>query len=147
MLHHIACALFIISALSAAGAYAGEPDDPVRGAGIWPIPTHETPRAARRPAALPIFYASLAALQTFDGYSSTRALAGGAHEANPFLKHIVNQPIAFWSVKAAMTVGPALAAERMWKHHKAAAIALMAVSNGVMAVVAAQNARTLNRAR
>ena len=47
----------------------------------------------------------------------------------------------------AMAVAPALAAERMWKTNKAGAITLMVVSNGMMAAVAAHNAKVLNRVR
>jgi hypothetical protein len=111
----------------------------------WHPSTRESNRT--RPAALPAFYASLAALQLFDGYSTTRALAGGAREANPVMKGVVTRPVVFWSVKAAMAVAPTLAADRMWKRNKAGAIAVMVVSNGMMAAVAAHNAKTLNRVR
>ena len=83
----------------------------------------------------------------FDGYSTTRALAGGAKEANPVMKGVINTPVVFWSVKAAMAVAPTLVAERMWKTNKAAAIAVMVVSNGMMAAVAPHNAKMLNRVR
>jgi len=36
------------------------------------------------------------------------------------MEFVVNKPVAFWPVKAAMAVAPAMAAERMWKRNKAA---------------------------
>jgi len=161
MFRRIACALVALSLTSvvAYGAEASDPRDDLATIGstdvvksmapasvvTWHPPTRESQRA--RPAALPAFYASLAALQLFDGYSTTRALAGGAKEANPVMKGVVNKPVVFWSLKAAMAVAPALATERMWKTNKAGAIAVMVVSNGMMAAVAAHNAKVLNRVR
>ena len=161
MFRQIACALVALS-LTSVVAYGAEvsdsTDDPATSGSAEVVksnvpasvmtrhpPTRDSNRT--RPAALPAFYASLAALQLFDGYSTTRALAGGAKEANPVMKGVVNKPVVFWSVKAAMAVAPALAAERMWKTNKAGAIAVMVVSNGMMAAVAAHNAKMLNRVR
>jgi hypothetical protein len=101
----------------------------------------------RRPAALPGLYASFAALQLFDAYSTQRAISGGATEANPVMKNVVGNRAAFWSVKVAATVAPMMAAERLWKRNKVAAIAVMAASNGVMAAVAAHNASVLKSQR
>jgi hypothetical protein len=160
MFRRIACALVALSLTSvvAYGAEASDPRDDLATVGSTEVvksmvppsvvghpPTRESHRA--RPAALPAFYASLAALQLFDGYSTTRALAGGAKEANPVMKGVVNKPVVFWSLKAVMAVAPALATERMWKTNKAGAIAVMVVSNGMMAAVAAHNAKVLNRVR
>jgi len=103
--------------------------------------------AHRRPMALPALYASLASLQVYDVYSTTRALANGAHEANPMMKNIVGNPALFWSVKAAATIAPMMAAERLWKKNKMAAVAMMVATNGVMAAVAAHNASVLGRVR
>jgi hypothetical protein len=96
--------------------------------------------ARHRPSALPGLYASFAALQMFDAYSTNKALAGGGREANPFMKTVVGNRAMFWSIKAATTVAPMMAAERLWKRNKVAAIAVMAASNGIMAAVAAHNA-------
>jgi hypothetical protein len=71
---------------------------------------------------------------------------GGVKEANP-VKGVVTKPVVFWSVKAAMALALVLATERMWKTNKAGAIAVMVVSNGMMAAVAAHNAKVLNRVR
>jgi hypothetical protein len=100
--------------------------------------------AHHRPTVLPGLYASFAALQMFDVYTTQKAIGRGASETNPMMKNVVGNRAAFWSVKAAATVGPMMAAERLWKHNKVAAIAVMAASNGIMAAVAAHNASVLN---
>jgi hypothetical protein len=94
----------------------------------------------KRPAALVSLYAGLAALQAYDLYSTSAALKSGAREANPVMTGVVGNPVAFIAVKAGITGVSIFASERMWKqHHRAQAIAVMAVSNGLMAVVAAHN--------
>ena len=98
-------------------------------------------QALARPAMLPALYVSYAALQVFDIYSTKQALARGAREANPLMQGVVGNTGSFVAVKAAVTVGAILAAERLWRTNKVAAIALMMVSNGVLAVVANNNAR------
>jgi len=102
---------------------------------------------ARRPIGLPALYASFVALQSFDIYSTNKAIANGAHEANPMMKSVVGNPALFYGVKAVATVAPMLAAERMWKTNKARAVAIMLMSNGVMAAVAAHNASVLSHKR
>ena len=103
--------------------------------------------ANRRPSLLPGLYASFAALQMFDVYSTQRALAGGAREANPMMKTVVGNKPTFYAVKAVSTVAPMLLAERLWKQNKIAAIAVMAASNGIMAAVATHNASVLKSQR
>jgi len=104
-------------------------------------------RPLSRPAALPALYASYAALQAFDVYSTRQALGRGAREANPLMEGVVGNADAFVAVKTAVAVSTIVAAERLWKTNKAAAIAVMVASNGVAAVVAARNARTLGQLR
>ena len=103
--------------------------------------------ANHRPSALRGLYASFAALQVWDAYSTSRAISAGASEANPVMRGVVGNPAAFWAVKAAATVAPMMAAERLWKRNKVAAMAVMAASNGVMAAVAAHNASVLRSQR
>ena len=109
--------------------------------------TSKVTRSLSRPAALPALYASYAALQAFDVYSTRQALARGAREANPLMQGVVGNTGAFIAVKAGVGVATIVAAERLWKRNKAAAIAIMVASNGVSAIVAARNARTLRQLR
>jgi len=85
-------------------------------------------------------YAGFATLQALDYASTTRALAsGGAHEANPMMRSIVNSPPAFIAVKAAATAGVIVAGERMWKKNRVAAVIFVAAMNGAMTAVVARN--------
>jgi len=105
-------------------------------------------KAPRRPMLLPTLYAGSALLQGYDAYSTLSALKSGATEANPLMKGITKSPVAFIALKAGMTTVSIMAAERMWKdNHRVRAIVVMAVSNGMMAMVARHNAGVLNRVR
>jgi hypothetical protein len=93
-----------------------------------------------RPSVLPALYATSAALQGYDAFSTLGALRIGAREANPFMKGVVQSPAAFMAVKAGVTTASIVAAERLWKNnHRAGAIGLMVASNVVMGMVAARN--------
>jgi hypothetical protein len=164
--NRIAAAVIITTCLSTLPAYAADEasraiatnpsaatDVTTEGAGGGDtVPVQRTPiplpeSRISRPALLSALYASYAALQGYDAYSTTQALAGGGHEANPMMKGLVGNPALFWTVKAMATVAPMVAAERLWKTNKVGAIAVMAAGNGVMAIVAAHNASVLNRQR
>jgi len=96
---------------------------------------------ATRPSALPALYVSLAGLQAYDGYSTTRGVRNGATEANPLVGGLAGQPAAFWTVKALSTVTTIYFAEQLWRQHKRGqAIMTMVVANAVMGAVAAHNA-------
>jgi hypothetical protein len=104
-------------------------------------------RAVTRPAILPALYASTVALQAYDVYSTRQALARGAQEANPLMQGVVGNTGALIAVKAAVATSTIVAAERLWQTNKPAAIAVLVASNGVAAIVAARNARTLRQLR
>jgi hypothetical protein len=71
-----------------------------------------------------------------------------ATEANPLMKGVTKYPAAFIALKAGLTLGGIVHSERLWKNnHRVAAVALMAASNGLMAVVVARNASVLRRAQ
>lgn len=98
----------------------------------------------RRPSLLPALYATSAALQGYDTYSTMTALKRGGREANPVMKAIVQNPVAFVAVKASVTTASVMAAEQLWKNnHRMGAIGLMIASNIMMGTVAAHNARVL----
>jgi hypothetical protein len=99
-----------------------------------------------RPAALPALYVGYAALQVYDVYSTLTALKSGGAEGNPLLTGIAGNPPALIGVKAGMTGASIFVAERLWRsHHRTQAVAFMVASNGVMAIVAAHNARSARR--
>lgn len=97
-------------------------------------------------ATLVSLQAGFAGFQAYDVYSTTKAIRLGAVEANPLMRNSVQNRAAFIGLKVATTAGSILAAERLWRgRHRVGAIALMAVSNGMMAVVAAHNASVIAR--
>ena len=112
----------------------------------WSLPTVEI-TAARRPSVLPALYVSFAALQGFDAYSTTTALARGAKEANPVTRGVAGNSAAFWAVKAGSTAASIWFAERLWKTNQVGAIVTMVVVNGMAASVAARNASVLRAQR
>ena len=100
---------------------------------------------AKRPAALPALYAGSVLLQSFDAYSTMKAISLGGTEANPIMKGAASNPAAMIGVKAAVTTASILAAERMWKNHNpTGAIVTMLASNGFMAWVAMHNASVVS---
>ena len=66
-----------------------------------------------RPKALPVLYASLAALQVMDVVSTTKGLNAGAVEANPVMAKVVGNKAAFVAVKAGTTAVSIYLAERL----------------------------------
>jgi uncharacterized protein DUF5658 len=144
MIRTIAAAAVLTLTVSALPAYAD--DDSNVAAPAIAVPARIS-QSLSRPAALPVLYASYAALQAFDVYSTRAGLARGAREANPLMQGVVGNTSAFVAVKAGVGVATFMAAERLWKTNKAAAIAVMVASNGISAVVAARNARTLSQLR
>ena len=104
-------------------------------------------QAISRPAALTALYASYTALQAYDVYSTRQALARGARETNPLMQGVVGNTGAFIALKAGVTVATIVAAEKLWKTNKPAAIGLMIVGNSVAAFGAARNSRTLGQLR
>ncbi len=99
-----------------------------------------------RPALLPALYAGSALLQGYDAYSTLAALKRGGVEANPLMAGLTKHPAAFVGLKAGMAAMSIMAAEKMWKNNnRVGSIVTMAISNSVMAMVAANNARVLGR--
>lgn len=101
-----------------------------------------------RPSMLPALYATSAALQGYDAYSTLHALGNGAREANPLMKSVTKSPASFVAMKAGVTAASIMAAEQLWKNnHRAGAIGLMIVSNVMMGVVAAHNSHVISTLR
>jgi Domain of unknown function (DUF5658) len=97
---------------------------------------------------LPSMYVSLAGLNAFDAYSTRAAISSGASEANPIMRSAAQNSTAMWAVKSGATATTIILADRLWRQNrKAQAIAVMVVSNGLMAAVAARNARVLTQVR
>ena len=110
-----------------------------------PTATYDTP--VNRPAALPVLYASLGALQVLDIYSTTSALKVGAREANPTASPFAGNTGALIGLKTATTASSIFFAERLWKKNRMGAIVMMAVVNGATAAVSIHNMRNAKAAR
>jgi len=143
MIRTIAAVLILQLSLFALPAHAAE-DQVVIGAAPAGIGL-STPPA--RPPLLPILYAGFAALTAYDVYSTRQGLARGAREANPLMTGVAGNTGAMIALKASLAIGTIVAAERLWKTNKVAAIAVMLASTGVAAIVAGKNARTLGELR
>jgi hypothetical protein len=152
----IAVAMIALSCLCAASRSAAAQDsaDPpalfvrmtMPAATEWRLPGRVGP--AERGSVLPALYVSLAGLQAYDGYSTGRGLRSGASEANTVLGTLANHPAALWAVKGGTGFVSIYVAERLWRgRHRGQAIALMVVSNGIMAAVAASNASIIQAQR
>lgn len=92
-----------------------------------------------RPAALPVLYATLGALQALDVYSTRRAITAGAQEANPLMERAAANHRTMLAVKVLSTAGTIYFTERAWKRNRKGAIVLMAAINGVTAAISARN--------
>ena len=101
-----------------------------------------------RGSLLPSLYVSLAGLNAFDAYTTSKGLSMGASESNPMMRTVVGNQGALWAVKGGVTASSIFIAERLWKkNHKGQAIAVMVVTNGMMAAVSARNASVLRQQR
>lgn len=97
-----------------------------------------------RPRPLPALYGGAVFLQSCDAYLTLVALKRGASEANPVLRPVSGEPIAFIAVKAGLTATSIVGVERLWKdNHRVSAVALMAASNALMIVINAHNVAVL----
>jgi hypothetical protein len=113
----------------------------------WSLAPVEFGGAPKRPAVIGALSVSLAALQVFDVYSTSKGLRQGAREANPLMQNVVGNKAMFWTMKAVTTAVPMAIAAKMWKKNKVGAIATLALANGVSALVAARNASVLKQTR
>lgn len=99
------------------------------------------PQPMTRPKALIPMYASLAALQALDIYSTSSSLAGDGVEVNPLMKPVAGRNVASMIVKAAATAGSIYFTERAWKQNRKGSVILMTAINVATAAVVAHNTR------
>lgn len=94
----------------------------------------------KRPMALPALYVTLGVVQGADLYTTSKALQGGAREANPIMG-LMNTPAKAIALKAVTTAGIIYLTEKLWKENRVAAVVLLAAVNGFTASVAVHNSR------
>jgi len=69
-------------------------------------------------------------------------------EANPVMQAVTRRPVALVAVKAGVAASSILASTHLWKqHHRKTAVALLAITNGMMTAVAIHNASVLHSMR
>jgi hypothetical protein len=155
-----ACALLIIVATAlpvrAADSPATQGESAAFSVSAAALPVKDTDWSLSAPtlgnthgALLPSLYVSLGALNAFDAMTTSKGLASGmAAEANPVIRGLAGNPAALWAVKGGATAATIFFAERLWRgNRRTQAIAVMLVSNGMMAAVAAHNTNVLRAAR
>ncbi len=95
-----------------------------------------------RPAPLMPLYASFAALQGLDIYTTRRALENGAREGNPLMRSAVERDSTMIAMKAAGSVVAIWATERLWKKKRGKlAVASGVILNVVSGLVVMNNLR------
>jgi hypothetical protein len=97
----------------------------------------------KRPAMLPVLYGSYGLLQAMDIVSTQKAIAAGAHEANPLAKG--GNLGSTIGIKAATGAATFFAAEKLWKKSRVGAVVMMVAANSLSAVVVAHNQRNARR--
>jgi hypothetical protein len=142
-------AIFVAATAEAAADAAAKDAGSARPLGTdvdWSLPAVQFGAPTTRGGLLPALYVSLAGLNAFDAYSTSLGMSRGAAEANPLMQPVAGNAAALWAVKGGATAASILVAERLWKQNRRGqAIAVMVVTNGMMAVVAARNASVLRK--
>jgi hypothetical protein len=100
-----------------------------------------SPVQPERPAALVPLYVTFAGLQALDVHSTWMALGAGAKESNPIVRGTLGNPAGMVAMKSATAVGVMLLTEKLWRHHRTAAVVSMIALNSAYAVIAARNYR------
>jgi hypothetical protein len=104
------------------------------------------PAPADRPAALAPLYVSLVSVNILDVDSTYDALrSANGREANPIVSRIVDRPAVFIAVKAATTAVSIWTAEKLWKKHRIAAVAVVGIANATLAATVVNNYRIARR--
>ena len=110
-------------------------------------PVAETSKSDEpRGALLSSLYVSFGVLQGLDTHSTLAAIDRGAREANPVMAPFTSHPAAFIAMKAGSAAGIIYLTERVRRHNRVAAIALMVAANSAYATVVSNNYRLIARA-
>jgi hypothetical protein len=117
---------------------------PLAGDVDWSLPPLQFGAAPiSRGGLLPFLYAGLGGLQAYDAYSTRAGIKKGAAESNPVVG-MMGSGAAFWAAKGGAAFASIYMAEQLVKkNRRRQAVMLMLVTNGIMAAVAASNARVL----
>lgn len=103
-----------------------------------PVPVTEAPVSGRA-RLLPSLYVSTAVMQVLDVHSTLSAIGRGGVEGNPLVAPMTSHPAAFLAAKSAVAATTIVAAQRLSKHNKAAAVGLLIAINSAYALVVSHN--------
>ena len=129
---------------------AAEPQAPLAAAAQSPTPIRDATRpntGSQGKGTLNALYATTIGLQVLDIQSSLSGISSGAVEANGLMKGVTKSPAAFIAVKVGVAAGTILAARKISKTNKAAAIAMLVAVNSAYAMVVAHNYKVAGAAR
>jgi hypothetical protein len=91
--------------------------------------------------ALKSLYATTIVMQGLDVHSTLAVVSRGGAEANPLMAGLVDNPAAFIGIKAAVATTTILAARKISKRSKTAAIVTLVAVNSAYALVVSHNYR------
>jgi hypothetical protein len=117
------------------------------GQPIRPSDLEQRPVPAARPApapsspALKSLYASTIVMQGLDVHSTLAVVSRGGAEGNPLMAGLVHNKAAFIGIKAAVATTTILAARKISKRSKTAAIVTLVAVNSAYALVVSHNYR------
>ena len=106
-----------------------------------PIQIAPVNRGAGSSATFKSLYASTAIMQGLDVHSTMAILKHGGGEANPLMGGLVTNKAAFIGVKAAVAAGTIMAAHKIGKRNKVAAVVTLVAINSAYAFVVQHNYR------
>ena len=109
--------------------------------GAAPSPSRSSVAAREGRGALVPLYLSFAALQALDVHSTLSAVNRGARETNPMMAGLVDKPLAFVALKAAISAGIIYLTERVRVRNRVGSIVLMTAFNSLYATIVANNYR------
>jgi uncharacterized protein DUF5658 len=125
------------------GVAAARSIGPIRLSELEQRPVHVVPPApgAESSPALKSLYASTIITQALDVHSTMAVVNRGGTEGNPVMAGLVNNKAAFIGVKAAVAATTILAARKISKRSKTAAILTLVAVNSAYALVISHNYR------
>lgn len=121
-----------LPAASPAGA------DQIQRLVVPPVPVPKRPGST---ALLTSLYVSTVAMQALDVHSTWSAMRAGAVEANPMMAGVARNRAAFIAVKAGVAATTVLAAQKLARRNKVAAIVTLVAINSAYAYIVNHNYR------
>jgi Domain of unknown function (DUF5658) len=111
---------------------------------VMPVSPLTVSGTTTRGSLLTSLYVSLAGLNAFDAYTTSKGIALGATESNGLMRGAAGSPAVMWAIKGGVTGGSILMSERLWRSgRRVEALATMVAANALMVAVGARNGAVL----